>query len=135
MDVAGGTGSGCLSRPGDRRSHGGASGHCPAIPSIFFRHLCSGCGKHRGYSAVLKGKQNAVLSGGGSRIQKTAYCPADGGFHADADGGWKDVTVTTYREGDSNGIAALAFYKCLGFSEGKLTEEFGCPVQEFVLKR
>ena len=47
----------------------------------------------------------------------------------------KDVTVTTYREGDPNGIAARAFYKCLGFSEGKLTEEFGCPVQEFVLKR
>ena len=47
----------------------------------------------------------------------------------------KDITVTTYREGDPNGIAARAFYKCLGFSEGKLTEEFGCPVQEFVLKR
>lgn len=47
----------------------------------------------------------------------------------------KDVIVTTYREGDPNGIAARAFYKCFGFSEGKLTEEFGCPVQEFVLKR
>ena len=47
----------------------------------------------------------------------------------------QDVTVTTYREGDPNGIAARAFYKRLGFSEGKLTEEFGCPVQEFVLKR
>ena len=47
----------------------------------------------------------------------------------------KDITVTTYRESDANGIAARAFYKHLGFSEGKLTEEFGCPVQEFVLKR
>lgn len=47
----------------------------------------------------------------------------------------KDITVTTYREGDPNGIAARAFYKRLGFSGGKLTEEFGCPVQEFVLKR
>lgn len=47
----------------------------------------------------------------------------------------KDITVTTYREGDPNGTAARAFYKRLGFSEGKLTEEFGCPVQEFVLKR
>lgn len=46
-----------------------------------------------------------------------------------------DVTVTTYREGDPNGVAARAFYKHLGFSEGRLTEEFGCPVQEFVLKR
>lgn len=47
----------------------------------------------------------------------------------------KDVAVTTYREGDPNGIAARAFYQRLGFSAGKLTEEFGCPVQEFILKR
>ncbi len=47
----------------------------------------------------------------------------------------KDITVTTYREGDLNGTAARAFYRHLGFSEGRLTEEFGCPVQEFVLKR
>lgn len=47
----------------------------------------------------------------------------------------RDVTVTTYREGDPDGVAARAFYRSLGFSEGKLTEEFGCPVQEFVLKR
>lgn len=47
----------------------------------------------------------------------------------------RDITVTTYREGAPNGIAARAFYKRLGFPEGKLTEEFGCPVQESVLKR
>ena len=47
----------------------------------------------------------------------------------------KDITVTTYREGAPNGIAARAFYKRLGFSEGKLTEEFGSPVQVFILKR
>ena len=47
----------------------------------------------------------------------------------------KDVFVTTYREGTPEGIAARAFYKHLGFAEGKLTEEFGSPVQEFVLKR
>lgn len=46
----------------------------------------------------------------------------------------KDITVTTYREGDPNGAAARAFYKYLGFSEGRLCEEFGCPVQEFILK-
>lgn len=46
----------------------------------------------------------------------------------------KDITVTTYREGDPNGAAARAFYKHLGFSEGRLGEEFGCPVQEFILK-
>lgn len=47
----------------------------------------------------------------------------------------KDVIVTTYRAGVSEGIAARAFYKKMGFIEGKLTEEFGSPVQEFVLKR
>lgn len=47
----------------------------------------------------------------------------------------KDVVVTTYREGVPEGIAARAFYKRLGFVEGKLTEEFGSPVQEFVLTR
>ena len=46
-----------------------------------------------------------------------------------------DITVTTYRDGDPAGLAARAFYKSLGFSEGKLAEEFGCPVQEFILKR
>lgn len=48
---------------------------------------------------------------------------------------WENITVTTYRDGDPNGKAARSFYKCLGFSEGKLAEEFGCPVQEFVLRR
>ena len=46
----------------------------------------------------------------------------------------KEVVVTTYREGVPEGAAARAFYKRLGFSEGKLTEEFGSPVQEFRLK-
>lgn len=47
----------------------------------------------------------------------------------------KDITVTTYREHDPDGQAARAFYKLLGFSEGRLTEAFGHPVQEFILKR
>lgn len=47
----------------------------------------------------------------------------------------KDIMVTTYRDGASEGIAARAFYKRMGFAEGKLTEEFGSPVQEFILKR
>ena len=47
----------------------------------------------------------------------------------------KDIVVTTYREGVPEGIAARAFYKRLGFTEGELTEEFGSPVQEFILKR
>ncbi len=47
----------------------------------------------------------------------------------------KDITVTTYRSDVPEGIPARMFYKKMGFTEGKLTEEFGSPVQEFVLKR
>ena len=47
----------------------------------------------------------------------------------------KEVVVTTYREGAPEGAADRAFYKRMGFAEGRLTEEFGSPVQEFVLKR
>ncbi len=47
----------------------------------------------------------------------------------------KNVTVTTYCEDDPNGSAARNFYKDFGFEEGELKEEFGSPVQEFVLKR
>ena len=47
----------------------------------------------------------------------------------------KDITVTTYRAGVPEGIPARMFYKRMGFTQGKLTEEFGSPVQEFVLKR
>lgn len=47
----------------------------------------------------------------------------------------RNISVTTYREGVSEGIAVRAFYKRIGFCEGSLTEEFGSAVQEFVLKR
>ena len=47
----------------------------------------------------------------------------------------KDITVTTYRADVPEGIPARLFYKRMGFVEGKLTEEFGSPVQEFVLRR
>lgn len=47
----------------------------------------------------------------------------------------KDVAVTTYREDAPEGMAARAFYIRMGFVPGRLTEGFGCPVQEFVLKR
>ena len=47
----------------------------------------------------------------------------------------RDITVTTFREGVPEGEAARAFYKRLGFVQGRLTEEFGSPVQEFVWKR
>ncbi len=44
-------------------------------------------------------------------------------------------TVTTYHAEVLEGIPARMFYKKMGFAKGKLTEEFGSPVQEFVLKR
>lgn len=47
----------------------------------------------------------------------------------------KDISLITYQENDPNGQAARAFYKRLGFSEGRLTEGFGHPAQEFILKR
>lgn len=47
----------------------------------------------------------------------------------------KDIYVTTYRDEVPEGATARAFYKSIGFIEGKLTEEFGSPVQEFVFKR
>ncbi len=47
----------------------------------------------------------------------------------------KDITVTTYRAEAHEGIPARKFYQRMGFTEGKLTEEFDSPVQEFVLKR
>ena len=34
----------------------------------------------------------------------------------------KEVVVTTYREGAPEGAAARAFYKRMGFAEGRLTE-------------
>lgn len=47
----------------------------------------------------------------------------------------QDITVTTYREDDPDGQAARAFYNHLGFTEGRLDEAFGHPVQELILKR
>ncbi len=46
----------------------------------------------------------------------------------------RDISLVTYREEDPRGQAARAFYRSLGFSEGRLLEEFDCPAQEFVLK-
>ncbi len=45
----------------------------------------------------------------------------------------RPITVSTFREGDSKGVAPRALYKKFGFVEGKLIEEFGYPNQEFVL--
>ncbi len=45
----------------------------------------------------------------------------------------RDVSVTTFREGDVKGIAPRALYKKLGFMEGDLCEEFSYPHQKFFL--
>ena len=47
----------------------------------------------------------------------------------------RDVVVSTFREGDSKGIAARALYQKFGFEEGELTEEFGYPSQVLTLRR
>ena len=46
----------------------------------------------------------------------------------------KEITVTTFREDDEKGTAPRALYQRFGFAEGKLLEDFGYPVQEFVLR-
>ena len=46
----------------------------------------------------------------------------------------KDITVMTHPDGVPEGVAARAFYKRMGFIEGELSEEFGSPVQQFVLR-
>lgn len=46
----------------------------------------------------------------------------------------KELTVTTYREGVSEGVAVRAFYQKLGFVPGRMTVEFGSKVQEFVME-
>ena len=46
---------------------------------------------------------------------------------------YKDITVSTFRENDSKGVAPRALYKKFGFAEDELIEEFGYPNQKFVL--
>ena len=47
----------------------------------------------------------------------------------------RDITVSTFREGDEKGTAPRALYRKFGFTEAELTEEFGYPNQVFVLRR
>ena len=46
----------------------------------------------------------------------------------------RDITVSTFREGDEKGTAPRALYRKYGFREAELTVEFGYPNQVFVLK-
>jgi len=45
----------------------------------------------------------------------------------------REITVSTFREGDEKAHAPRAFYKKYGFAPGVLTMEMGYPNQEFVL--
>lgn len=45
----------------------------------------------------------------------------------------KNISVTTFREGELKGIAPRALYKKYGFVEDVLVEEFGYPNQRFIL--
>ena len=45
----------------------------------------------------------------------------------------RDITVSTFRESDPKGTAPRALYRKYGFTEDKLTVEFGYPNQVFIL--
>ncbi len=45
----------------------------------------------------------------------------------------RDITVSTFREGDAKGTAPRALYRKYGFREGELTVEYGYPNQVLVL--
>ena len=45
----------------------------------------------------------------------------------------KDISVSTFREDDSKGVAPRTLYKKFGFQEAELIEEFGYPNQKFIL--
>ena len=105
----------------------------------FMQNSSAVCAKEEGrvLGALLFSKENAMLCflavDPACRRQHIAQKLV--AFMLEQTEAGKEITVTTYREGDPSGIAARAFYRHLGFSEGRLTEEFGCPVQEFILKR
>jgi GrpB-like predicted nucleotidyltransferase (UPF0157 family)/GNAT superfamily N-acetyltransferase len=46
---------------------------------------------------------------------------------------YREISVTTFREGDEKGAAPRKLYKKFGFEEAELLTEFGYPVQKFVL--
>ena len=45
----------------------------------------------------------------------------------------RDITVSTFCEGDAKGAAPRALYRKFGFCEDALVEEFGYPNQIFIL--
>lgn len=46
----------------------------------------------------------------------------------------RDITVSTFREGDEKGVAPRALYRKFGFAGAGLMEEYGYPNQVFVLR-
>ncbi len=49
--------------------------------------------------------------------------------------GEKEISITTYREGDKADIGHRKLIQELGFAEGELLTEFGYPTQRFILPR
>lgn len=47
----------------------------------------------------------------------------------------KDISITTFREGDKADTGYRETYKSLGFAESELLIEFGYPTQKFVLQK
>lgn len=46
----------------------------------------------------------------------------------------REISVSTFREGDEKGTAPRALYRKFGFVEDALIEEFGYPNQKFILR-
>jgi len=73
--------------------------------------------------AVSPGRRRKGIA---SRLLETALSELDRS---------RDISVSTFREGDEKGAAPRALYRKFGFIEAELTEEFGYPNQVFVLQK
>lgn len=82
--------------------------------------------RNRNMICCLAVSPESRRNGIASKLLETALSELDRG---------RDITVSTFREGDEKGTAPRALYRKFGFVEAGLTEEFGYPNQEFVLQR
>lgn len=82
--------------------------------------------RNRNMICCLAVSPESRRNGIASKLLETALSELDRG---------RDITVSTFREGDEKGTAPRALYRKFGFVEAGLTEEFGYPNQVFVLQR
>lgn len=82
--------------------------------------------RNRNMICCLAVSPESRRNGIASKLLETALSELDRG---------REITVSTFREGDEKGTAPRALYRKFGFAEAELTEEFGYPNQVFVLQR